>query len=45
MPHDVVLSNIKSWGKKKEVGHVQSDGVCLPKYPLAMTEPCFPGDG
>ena len=30
VPYDVRLSN-KSWGKKKEGGDVQSDGVCLPK--------------
>jgi len=45
-PYDVVLSN-KSWGKKKEgeAGRVWSDGVHLPKSPLHLTEPCFPGDG
>ena len=38
-------SAIERWGKKKEEGDVQSDGVCLPESPLHVMEPCFPGDG
>lgn len=37
-------SAIKAKGGKK-VQDVQNYGVCLPKWPLCVREPCFPGNG
>jgi len=43
--HTTSCSAMKSWGKRGEGGDTWSDGVCLPKQPLCVMEPCFPGDG
>ena len=45
MPDHRMSGSAYKLGKKKEWGDVQSDGVCLPKSPLRVMEPCFPGDG
>jgi len=43
--HRTLFSAIKSGGKKKGRGNVQSDGICLPKLMLRVMGPSFPGDG
>lgn len=42
-PYGIMLS-IYSWGKETGRG-IWTNGVCLPKLPLQVVEPCFPGDG
>ena len=43
--HMTSRSAYKAGGRRRKRGDIQSDGVCLPKSPLCVMEPCFPGDG
>jgi len=43
MPYDITLSTLSRG--KKEGEDIQNDGVCLPKSPSHVTQPCCPGDG
>jgi len=46
MPYGMTsCSAYKVGARRRKKGDVQSDGVCLPKSPLHMMEPCCPGDG
>jgi len=41
IPYDVTVTNIS--GKEERKRDVRSYGICLPKQPLHLLKPCFPG--
>ena len=43
--HMTSCSAYRAGGRRRKGGDIWSDGICLPKSPLRVTEPCFPGDG
>lgn len=43
--HMISCSIYKAGGRRRKAGDIWSDGVFLPKSPLGVMEPGFPGDG
>jgi len=45
IPHRVMSCSAIKAGEEGGRGDIRSEGICFPKSPLNVMEPCCPGDG